>query len=107
MNAHTAGPWKVRFQGPVAVIDADNGRIPWSGLASVITEVENEETGRRATDPEGVANARLIATAPEILEALRRLLGAAVISAATGKPFSANAPGIVAARYALEKATTP
>ena len=86
MTAHTPGPWKV------VAIDwsSDTG---WARF-----EVE----GIRVT---GMADARPIAAAPELLEALQKLVSAATLSAAQGVPFVTDSPGIVRARAAIAKAT--
>lgn len=65
---HTPGPWRVEFhaddtgrnlEGRISTC-ADFGYIQWDNFAKVC-----------ATDEEGKANARLIAAAPDLLEALQ------------------------------------
>lgn len=57
MSMHTAGPWRIQFAGGAHVILSGSRS---SSIAQVV-----------AHDAEDAANARLIATAPELLEALR------------------------------------
>jgi len=57
VSAHTPGPWEVTPRGNVATQSAVIAKLP---------------TGQ----PSREANARLIAAAPELLEALKRLLSA-------------------------------
>lgn len=71
--AHTPGPWVVRDFGRFPGIDAANG-------ASIVVYGEDGEewAGVRGTEPneaaeEVAANARLIAAAPDLLEALQKI----------------------------------
>ena len=100
MSGHTAGPWTAKFNGATASIDARESEIPWRGLATVITEMEDCETGRIKSDPEGIANARLIAAAPVMLEALEYIAGL------TGYASCDNCNDVnIAARAAIALAT--
>lgn len=69
MNKHTPGPWASDNVG--AVIGADGFSV---GIAfqRASTRVEYEEGGWLERD--AVANARLMAAAPDLLEALESLL---------------------------------
>lgn len=78
-TTHTPGPWQLEIRPRTdkpwtcfSHVSSDK----WGELAVVVTAMEDEEE----LSTEGVANARLIAAAPELLEAL---IGAqkAVISA--------------------------
>lgn len=89
-DAHTPGPWKwdcgiIPPDGPgrYADIYTDGGDL-------IIASFNNEI-------PEGSANARLIAAAPELLEALRGMLRAT--------DFNDSAPWVVQAHAAIAKAT--
>jgi len=98
MNAktkHTAGPWIA--EGTYV----GDGKPCGEFQSLVIADCES----RHRQAKEQLANARLIAAAPELLEALRDLLGAASLSAARGVAFSIDSPGIVAARAAIARAT--
>lgn len=70
---HTPGPWDARIQRGKDgrdlgwIIEHGNDRIGWSSLAYADTNREAD-----ATDPAREANARLIAAAPDLLEALKR-----------------------------------
>jgi hypothetical protein len=61
MSTHTPGPWRTRNVDDHMYLDADT----WDAFARVVVVVDDEP------DPEGEANARLIAAAPEMLEALK------------------------------------
>lgn len=66
---YTEGPWVIGdTRGGYADINAPSARYPWTGLARVVVEME----GVSKLEPYGMgeANARLIAAAPELLEAL-------------------------------------
>lgn len=69
MAAHTPGPWKIsgldpHVIGPVRILVMDGTDVPQSrAVARVIDR-----------GPEAEANARLIAAAPELLDACKRLL---------------------------------
>lgn len=73
MSKHTPGPWKARMQYSRGgrelgwMVEHSNGRIGWASLAYADT---NEEAP--VADPVNAANARLIAAAPDLLEALRK-----------------------------------
>lgn len=96
MNEHTAGPWEVSLE---------NGELPegyatingqgWWQLAGVVVEVGGQK------NEEGFANARLIAAAPELLEALRSLHAA--MACYDGTPEETLA--LDAAYAAIAKAT--
>lgn len=103
MSGHTPGPWRVgeaikdgRHGGVLTCIHADD----WQELATVATWMEGDDM----PEPSGEANARLIAASPDLLEALRRLTGAADDAA-----YSANIgmmdDAITAARAAIARAT--
>ncbi|MDQ3040040.1 MAG: hypothetical protein M3R16_09630 [Pseudomonadota bacterium] len=99
MSAHTPGPWILAPDERHCEIEitatSRKGRVC----------IGKVETGfSEPFESEQWANARLIAAAPDLLEALNGLLGAASLGAATGKPFAIDSPGIVAARAAIAKA---
>jgi hypothetical protein len=73
---HTPGPWRIAQEEfglymvghtPINTMKP-HGRLQWDGLAQVATIVDGNE------NHEGVANARLIATAPELLEVLEAII---------------------------------
>jgi hypothetical protein len=65
----TPGPWELGdTSGGYQEINAPYAPIAWTGLARVV--VQMEAPAGLADYPQGQANARLIATAPEMLEAL-------------------------------------
>jgi hypothetical protein len=63
MIAHTPGPWIANSSGDVALEGDSNSIIAWC------TSPDSVEDG----DGPAMANARLIAAAPEMLEALKKL----------------------------------
>ena len=67
MSKHTPGPWFANSGGQVW---SDRLNRPANALADVYSCTANE----RGQDEERNANARLIAAAPEMLEALRAAL---------------------------------
>ena len=97
---HTAGPWmdsgheiKADGKGPLFVVTmarTGNERC-------VICRIENSVSGR-PLDDEDFANARLIAAAPELLEALKHILkydddGLGLIGATLARAAVAKADG--------------
>lgn len=66
MAGYTKGPWELDGEslrgGSYTAINGEG----WDELATVVTRMR----GNAEDNPEGVANARLIAAAPELLEAL-------------------------------------
>jgi hypothetical protein len=84
---HTPGPWEVQvFDGRIEVVDA-------SGAVVLVFRNASAET---------LANARLIAAAPELLEALRDVLR---IAKAASIGVTGNAKRIERAESAIAKAT--
>lgn len=65
---HTPGPWNVGYEHDEAYV-TDHTPInaaKWAGLAQVVTHIQ----GDAEKNPRGLANAQLIAAAPDLLEAL-------------------------------------
>ena len=60
---HTPGPWQVRHFNPTEVCDCDGEIRGCSGIA---------RTSTNSPMPERVANAKLIAAAPDLLAALQQ-----------------------------------
>jgi hypothetical protein len=69
MNKHTPGPWTAdKLQ------DRDTFNIFANGFVSAMCQVSRMENSTRSTSGNEVAaNARLIAAAPDLLEALREI----------------------------------
>lgn len=68
--SHTPGPWVVRsIDGSLGTIETADGTL------QVAQAQELSATDRNAGSLERVDNARLIAAAPDLLEALKWLLG--------------------------------
>jgi len=67
---HTPGPWIYKFNKTREKYKIDGLR--WEGFARVYAHTRDTITGKITDQEEGEANARLIAAAPELLEALRK-----------------------------------
>ncbi|MDI3489616.1 MAG: hypothetical protein PWP11_893 [Thauera sp.] len=95
MTAHTQGPWTVNTQAdyPNPRIDGPNGRA----VGHAIQRDPHPATGQGITPAEAMANARLMASGPELLEALHGLLNAL--------PSATTHPAIKSARAAISRAT--
>ena len=76
MGSHTPGPWKIFFWSEAIGVSSDRPKP--RDCESIATVPRGPETCPDATRVLAEANARLIAAAPDMLEALRDLLGAAV-----------------------------
>ena len=71
---HTPGPWKAQLGQAHASWEV-NQHLPDGGLWSAVADVKANGLGSRTVKPkEAAANASLIAAAPELLAALKRLL---------------------------------
>jgi hypothetical protein len=75
---HTPGPWKIRFMGSGAIedgffVEAKNNNKPELGYG---IEIMMEDAGDHNGYPleQRLADAKLIAAAPELLEALQNLI---------------------------------
>ena len=69
--AHTQGAWEIE---DITSPDRDDGSVAiggkgWGALAKVVVRMQEDDKNSR----EGEANARLIAAAPDMYEALKRL----------------------------------
>lgn len=74
MSAHTPGPWKIRATGgPSVHVTGPKEMAPgrkFTGPPGDVVAFVHDERGEREENP----NARLIAAAPDLLEALEQLL---------------------------------
>lgn len=100
---HTAGNWKTRkgFSAYTIEIFAPDPEIKKPFKPTELAVVE-------ADTPEGKANARLIAAAPELLEALQMMLGCELMGGDQRKGLGPDKPGtspVAKARAAIAKAT--
>ena len=91
MSAHTPGPWRAHFAEAYFVTGPDLGRV-----AMMMNLKGAHGLGGRRSGDESAANCRLIAAAPELLDALLGLLCAL--------PSATSHPAIRAARTAIAKA---
>ena len=69
MIGHTPGPWKAHFEEAYFVTGPDLGSV-----AMMMNLKGAYGLGGRRSGDESAANARLIAAAPELLEALRQIV---------------------------------
>jgi hypothetical protein len=98
-SAFTPGPWEVRSEGQYSTFI---GPIDGTGH---VAEAHQYSNGRRPTPEERGPNARLIAAAPELYEALAELLKHAGIADAAAEDIDGEDHAREsAARRALAKA---
>jgi hypothetical protein len=95
VSKHTPGPWVIRTAATYrSQIEAINGK----GRADVVARITTPKGGAEASD----ANARLIAAAPDMLEALEAIAPMLPHGAVDNDPQWAGA--INAVRNAIKKA---
>lgn len=103
---HTPGPWEIRHESTDpewAVVVATGGRI----VANVNAETGPDIPPLVSTKMPRDANARLIAAAPDLLEALQRTVEALEYWLPRhGDPEGANSAMMVNARATIAKATS-
>lgn len=92
---HTPAPWHVGMGNGIGSIFPESGRTRLENGGTTLYPIAQVNQGWDAAEDE--ANARLIATAPELLVALEGLLNAL--------PSATTHPAIKAARAAIAKAT--
>jgi len=73
MRKHTPGPWRISAESQ-SIVEQDNQAIGSKLGLLIATAHGYTDSGYFPDDDEGVANARLIAAAPELLEALKIFL---------------------------------
>lgn len=109
---HTLGPWAVHRDEPLEVVPSDHASRPLGGaeddaydLAHYAQTICNlYSTDRHRGIDEARANARLIAAAPELLEALLKLTMMARTSGGTLGPDKALMEACEVAEAAINKA---
>ena len=103
MSGHTPGPWEAH-QRPESPIECGHRVTTADGLTvcNVTYQLPTRVDGE-VVEVARIANARLIAAAPELLEALRDVLG----WVPDGGPWHTDAPmaSVARARAAIRKAT--
>jgi hypothetical protein len=107
MSGHTLGPWKAsesgRFISALGVVDsAPLTCAVWGVIAECANLEHNDAEGREwACAGDIKSNARLIAAAPELLEALLKYMDNDDLGARL------SSPSYLAAKAAIAKATQP
>jgi hypothetical protein len=97
---HTPGPWKAHFEEAYFVTGPDLGRV-----AMMMNIKGAHGMGGRRSGDESAANARLIAAAPDLLEALQDLFEADMEHVLMGDGKDDQIEAIAKARAAIAKAT--
>ena len=118
MSGHTKGPWATHRHFPTYVVPADHAERPCGGHADDDLDLENYAQEvvntalftRHRTKAEVLANAHLIAAAPDMREASREIdrLSLVILSAvnfADKAHLEAVSAALKANRDALAKAT--
>ena len=106
---HTPGPWRLTESGD-AIVSADGGTLIvetgqdyWKNLEAAAAGASSDIAKRHL--PQVRANARLIAAAPELLEALVAILETADLSFGEGEQAAKVGNAVISqARAAIEKA---
>jgi hypothetical protein len=94
--AHTPGPWKLHERTRKAVVGASGYVVAACGGYA------NNKRDPESLEAELEANARLIAVAPDLLEALERALKTAEFEAHPFRPWHADARSAIAKARGLE-----
>jgi hypothetical protein len=79
MSEHSKGPWQVskpQIHGSGLSVDIDSVESGHYALATVVWQMEDDKFDDKPSE-QCIANAYLIAAAPDLLAALESLLGAA------------------------------
>ena len=106
---HTPGPWRLTESGD-AIVSADGGTLIvetgqdyWKNLEAAAAGASSDIAKRHL--PQVRANARLIAAAPELLEALVAILETADLSFGEGEQAAKVGNAVISqARAAIAKA---
>ncbi|PUA41463.1 hypothetical protein C5U62_32030 [Pseudomonas protegens] len=81
MNKHTPGPWHLSEKSPEMVMRRYDFLPESEGFVIGVVK-STDDTILSPSKEEAIANARLIATAPDLLESLSNLVGLARLGAA-------------------------
>jgi hypothetical protein len=112
-GTHTPGPWIIRDDGreyQCPIIESPNiGRGYWSSLATVTQRDKHPTEGGEISATTAMANARLIAAAPDLLEALEVMLSLSdpSIDEGFGAFMARDLAAQRKARAAIAKAVAP
>jgi len=94
---HTKGPWRVEAGG--IVVGPDEGFVPFGGCGCCGSPWLNG-----TTEEEEVANAHLIAAAPDLLQALQNCEARLALLVESGRSKSLDAVAAENARAVIKKA---
>ena len=107
---HTPGPWSIHFQPviskPMAALELSKlveGTQEFSGVLPMVVGPGGLCTAVTGCGPAGVANARLIAAAPDLLESLKACLQC--FAEMTGRKPGFVEDSIAMSKEAITKAT--
>ena len=95
MSKHTPGPWTVKYSEATKILDSDDCTLAWVGQMHL--------QGRRSPEQVG-ANARLMATAPDMLIALELAWKALIYDPDFVDIHTVTSPAKAAVRAAIVKA---
>jgi hypothetical protein len=94
MSAHTPGPWEIEDREERQLIWADHAHDFVAQLSMVAEGADDDE--QEKFEAEQAANARLIAAAPELLEALKSLDPQCITVPACGSCVGCDARAAIA-----------
>lgn len=105
-STHTPGPWKVVFpnqRGPLG--DWHKEASPWVETSKGTPPIRQNVDHPGIFDAERLANARLIAAAPDLLAACEKMLfELRMVCVMLGRPETDKPSGMIAAEEAISKA---
>lgn len=84
---HTPGPWETMFNDEVMVVHPMTGSKNYRFVALMDTHVDTGRAASKEERAENVANARLIASSPDLKWSVQALLNV-VNALAQGKPWN-------------------
>lgn len=95
MKKHSTGPWSIDHIRNKSATKVRISSPQWASFASVVVRMKGEDSDT----PQGIANARLVAAAPDLLDALW------VCMEHNALHFGENHNTVIHARAAIDKAT--
>lgn len=105
MSKHTPGPWRLSDESP-RIIKKDFRGIGRDSGCLIASTMGRDDSGFYASNKEADANARLIAAAPDLLEALEcMIIGACAVAVPHNGERAVLQEAVNIARAAIAKAT--